>query len=50
MPEHQLTEVLELANSKISKLASLIALLAHDSYTDMRLLDHVNVVSAISDS
>jgi hypothetical protein len=49
MPEHQPAQVLELRHSIVCECRCLIAFPAHNSNTDMRFLDHVNVVCSVTD-
>ena len=49
MPEEQATQVRVLIDCEISERGSLVTLFAHDADTDMCRLNHVHVVSTITD-
>lgn len=50
VPEHQAAQVGELVDCKVGECGGLVAFFAHDANTYMCLLDHVDVVGAITDS
>lgn len=49
VPEHKPVEPLEVRNSVVTELSSLVSFLTHNSNTDMRWLNHIDIVTAISD-
>jgi hypothetical protein len=49
MPKDKSIQSLEVWNSIITESSSLVTFLTHDSYTDWCRLDHVNIISTITD-
>jgi len=48
VPEHQATQVRVLVDCKVGEGSGLVSFFAHQSYTYMCLLDHVDVVGAVT--
>lgn len=50
MPEKQSSETLEIRDGVVTELRSLISLFAHDTDSYSGRLDHVDVISSVTDS
>jgi hypothetical protein len=50
VPEHQAAQVRELVDCKVGEGRGLVAFLTHDAYAYVGLLNHVDIVGAITDS
>mgnify|MGYP001626726200 CR=1 FL=1 len=49
MPEKETAQELELEDGEVGKWASLASLFAHDTDANMGSLDHIDIVSTITD-
>lgn len=49
MPEHKPVEPLEVGDGVVTELSCLVSFLAHDADTNVRGLNHVDIVTTVTD-
>jgi len=48
MPEHEPSQTFVVGNGKITKCGSLVTLIAHDADADVGRLNHIHIISSIT--